>query len=67
MSRLHPWASRLLFVWQLLWLQVQAAQPRQLALNPDLLVSITLGATEPWPWGQQNPSYISEEAEPLSF
>ncbi|KAM7067023.1 uncharacterized protein WM277_002569 [Molossus nigricans] len=36
MSGLHLWAPRLLFTWQLLWLQVQAAQPPELALDSVL-------------------------------
>nr|KAF6416162.1 hypothetical protein HJG59_009461 [Molossus molossus] len=36
MSGLHLWAPRLLFTWQMLWLQVQAAQPPELALDSVL-------------------------------
>lgn len=49
---------RLLFLWQLLWLQVQAAPILELAMDSILLTSIPLGPTEPWSWDQQNPSNI---------
>ncbi|XP_006767046.2 PREDICTED: leucine-rich repeat-containing protein 37B-like, partial [Myotis davidii] len=56
MSGLHMWAPRLLFLWQLLWLQVQAAP--ELAMDSSLLTSIPLGPTEPWAWGQQKPANL---------
>ncbi|CAK6446822.1 unnamed protein product [Pipistrellus nathusii] len=61
MSGLHLWASRLLFTWQLMWLQVQAAHP--LALAPVLLTSVSPGPIEPRSWDQQNPICISEDDE----
>ncbi|XP_016062774.1 PREDICTED: leucine-rich repeat-containing protein 37A2-like [Miniopterus natalensis] len=56
MSALHLWVPWLLFMWQLLWLQVQAAQPLELALDLVLMTSILPCPTEPWPCDQQNPS-----------
>lgn len=55
-SRLHPWAPRLLFTWQLWWLLAQAAGPLQLALDPVLLTSIPPGPTEPQLFDQQPPT-----------
>lgn len=69
MSGLHLWAPWPLFMWQLLWLLVQAAQPSELALNHVLLTSIPSGPTEPWPLDQQTPppetSNTFEEVESL--
>ncbi|XP_059525633.1 leucine-rich repeat-containing protein 37A2-like [Myotis daubentonii] len=53
MSGLHMWAPRFLFLWQLLWLQVQAAPIPELAMDSSLLTSIPLGPTKPWSWDQQ--------------
>ncbi|XP_036195518.1 leucine-rich repeat-containing protein 37A-like [Myotis myotis] len=58
MSGLHMWAPRFLFLWQLLWLQVQAAPIPELAVDSSLLTSIALGPTEPWSWNQQNPANL---------
>ncbi|XP_066220436.1 leucine-rich repeat-containing protein 37A2-like [Saccopteryx leptura] len=61
------WAPQLLFMWQLLWLLVQARPLPELALDPNLLTTTTLGLTEPWPQDQQNlakePSYTAGEVE----
>ncbi|KAK1331306.1 hypothetical protein QTO34_009258 [Cnephaeus nilssonii] len=54
MSGLHIWAPRFLFLWQLLWLQVQAAPIPELAMDSILLTSIPLGPSKPWSWDQQN-------------
>ncbi|KAK1331300.1 LOW QUALITY PROTEIN: hypothetical protein QTO34_009252, partial [Cnephaeus nilssonii] len=58
------WAPRFLFLWQLLWLQVQAAPIPELAMDSILLTSIPLGPTEPWSWDQQNPTNM--ELPPLN-
>ncbi|XP_016066183.1 PREDICTED: leucine-rich repeat-containing protein 37A2-like [Miniopterus natalensis] len=58
MSGLHMWAPGLLFMWKLLWLQVQAAHPPELALHSVLVTSIPLGPTEPWSWNQENPAKL---------
>ncbi|KAM8818078.1 leucine-rich repeat-containing protein 37B-like [Rhynchonycteris naso] len=67
MSGMYFWAPQLLFMWQLLWLLVQARPLPELALDPNLLTATTLGLTEPWPQDQQNlaeePSYAPGEAE----
>ncbi|KAK1331696.1 hypothetical protein QTO34_009669 [Cnephaeus nilssonii] len=57
MSGLHM-APRFLFLWQLLWLQVQAAPIPELAMDSILLTSIHLGPSKPWSWDQQNPGNI---------
>ncbi|KAK1331302.1 hypothetical protein QTO34_009254 [Cnephaeus nilssonii] len=64
MSGLRMWAPRFLFLWQLLWLQVQAAPIPELAMDSILLTSIPLGPTEPWSWDQQNPTNM--ELPPLN-
>ncbi|XP_066118711.1 leucine-rich repeat-containing protein 37A3-like [Saccopteryx bilineata] len=67
MSGMCFWAPQLLFMWQLLWLLVQARPLPELALDPNLLTTTTLGLTEPWPQDQQNlaeePSYTAGEVE----
>ncbi|XP_066220428.1 leucine-rich repeat-containing protein 37A2-like [Saccopteryx leptura] len=67
MSGMRFWAPQLLFMWQLLWLLVQARPLPELALDPNLLTTTTLGLTEPWPQDQQNlaeePSYTAGEVE----
>ncbi|XP_066220430.1 leucine-rich repeat-containing protein 37A-like [Saccopteryx leptura] len=67
MSGMHFWAPRLLLMWQLLWLLVQAHQLAERTLDPNLLIPTTWGLTEPWPQDQHNlaeePSYAPREAE----
>ncbi|XP_023603845.1 leucine-rich repeat-containing protein 37B-like, partial [Myotis lucifugus] len=58
MSGLHMWAPRFLFLWQLLWLQVQAAPIPEVAMDSILLTSMPLGPTKPWSWDQQNPAHL---------
>ncbi|XP_036195519.1 leucine-rich repeat-containing protein 37A3-like [Myotis myotis] len=53
MSGLHMWAPQFLFLWQLLWLQIQAAPIPELAMDSSQLTSIPLGPTKPWSWDQQ--------------
>lgn len=47
MCRLHLWNPWLLFMWQQLWLLVQAAYLLELGLDPVLLTSVLLGPSEP--------------------
>ncbi|XP_066106765.1 leucine-rich repeat-containing protein 37A-like [Saccopteryx bilineata] len=67
MSGMRFWAPQLLFIWQLLWLLVQARPLPELALDPNLLTTTTLVLTKPWPQDQQNlaeePSYTAGEVE----
>lgn len=48
MFRVSLWAPRVLFLWLLLWPLVMAAQPSELALDPDQLTSESPGPNELW-------------------
>ncbi|CAK6437639.1 unnamed protein product [Pipistrellus nathusii] len=58
MSGLHMWALRFLFLWQLVWLQVQAAPIPELSLDSVLLTSIPMGP-RPQPVQAQQPTLPS--------
>ncbi|CAK6437642.1 unnamed protein product [Pipistrellus nathusii] len=48
MSGVHMWAPMFLFLWQLVWLQVQAAPIPELSMDSIVLTSIPLGPSKPW-------------------
>ncbi|CAK6437640.1 unnamed protein product [Pipistrellus nathusii] len=58
MSGLHMWALRFLCLWQLVWLQVQAAPIPELSLDSVLLTSIPMGPS-PQPVQAQQPTLPS--------
>ncbi|XP_042831370.1 titin-like isoform X1 [Panthera tigris] len=72
MSRLRLLAPLLLFMWQPLWLLVQAAQPPEWALDPAQLTSDPLEAAEPWSSRSsdpppESPQALTPPAEPGGF
>ncbi|XP_078298447.1 uncharacterized protein LOC144615376 isoform X6 [Panthera onca] len=72
MSRLRLLAPLLLFMWQPLWLLVQAAQPPEWALDPAQLTSDPLEAAEPWSSRSsdpppESPQALTRPAEPGGF
>ncbi|XP_078298333.1 uncharacterized protein LOC144615369 isoform X1 [Panthera onca] len=72
MSRLRLLAPLLLFMWQPLWLLVQAAQPPEWALDPAQLTSDPLEAAEPWSSHSsdpppESPQALTPPAEPGGF
>ncbi|XP_042782650.1 leucine-rich repeat-containing protein 37A3-like [Panthera leo] len=72
MSRLRLLAPLLLFMWQPLWLLVQAAQPPEWALDPAQLTSDPLEAAETWSSRSsdpppESPQALTPPAEPGGF
>nr|KAF6416176.1 hypothetical protein HJG59_009472 [Molossus molossus] len=65
MSGLHLWAPRLLFIWQLFCLQVQAAQPSELSLNPGLLsfISLSFQPSSEHQKGQAQPTQSNKDVD----